>query len=206
MSEILKMDRSHVLILGSVLFLLFAGGTAHAGVDEIKLIYQTINTRIVDKRETPISLYVDDNQGKEEWQRVVTQANQVVFDRSDFRAQVYSHEGKTVKAQIETTSESGDWKLTEEYYFYSNGRVAFYFHSLVTFQAFDYEHDQELPEGPYVVEKRFYFNEKGEPIRHLEKAFLQRTKKEVPVKYIRAELPVELYRDVKSLPFYKQIK
>lgn len=200
-----KVNKLRISISGLAVILFLACDIAQAGVDEIKVLYQKTNERIKKNIEKPLSLYANDKRGNIEWRRVLSRADSDAFDKSDFRTHVYLHNGKVVKAEIETTSESGDWKLTEEYYFYTNEHVAFYFQSLVTYQAFDYEHDQELPEGPYVLEKRFYYNEGGKNIRSLEKAFVQQTQKDIPVKYVRAELPIKLYQDVKSLPFYKAI-
>jgi hypothetical protein len=195
-----------ILVIGvlSLVFLL-ADVTAQAGVEEIRALYQEINALTQGNAGKQVSLYAASEQDRIEWRTVVSGIEQGEFNKSDFRAQVYLHENKIVKARIETTSASGDWKLTEEYYFYKNGRTAFYFRSLLTFQGYDFEHDRDLPPGPYIVEERRYYDEAGKQIRHLENAFVQATKKEVPVKYIRTNLPVELYQNTKSLPFYHAI-
>lgn len=187
------------------LALLLAGLTAEAGVTEVKTLYQEINALIERKATTEVALYADERRDGVEWRTVVGRADRDGFDQSYFRARVHLREARILKARLETTSPSGDWALTEDYYFRGNGRTAFYFQSLVTFQGYDYEHDRELPPGPYVVEERRYFDETGREIRHLQKAFVQQTGRELPVKYIRADLPVELFQDTRSLPFHRAL-
>lgn len=187
---------------GSMLSLLLAGFTTQAGVAEIKALYENVNELIGKKATRDVSLYAADRQDHLEWVAVSGRADQEEFDRSDFRARAYLRDARVLKARIETTSASGDWSLTEDYYFHGNGRTAFYFRSLVTFQGYDYEHDRPLPEGPYIVEERRYYDEAGRKIRRLEKAFIEKTRQDVPARYIRANLPAEFFPDVKSLPFH----
>jgi hypothetical protein len=174
---------------------------ASAGIAEVRALYQQINASLQTKPTRQVLLFAFGEPGKYQWRSVGEKGGQEEFKKSDYRAQAYFQGDRLVKAVLETKSQSGDWKFTEEYYFYDSGKTAFYFRSLITFQGYDFDHDKELPAGPYAVEDRRYFDETGKPIRHLEKAFVQATKQEVPVKYIRANLPIEVYPDVRSLPF-----
>lgn len=195
------------LLVASAVSLAFlvVGFTAQAGTEDIRSLYREINVLIQNKAVKQVSVYASGEQDNIEWRVAAAGVEQEEFNKSDFRAQVYLHDNKIVKAQIETTSASGDWKLTEEYYFYRNDQTAFYFKSLVTFQGYDYEHDRDLPPGPYVMEERRYYDKAGKQMRHLEKAFVQATNEEIPVKYVRGNLPVDLYRNNKSLPFYRAV-
>jgi hypothetical protein len=182
---------------------LLAGVAALAGVAEIRTIYHEINTLVESKAAKRVSVYAAGVQGRVEWRTVTTRIEQDEFDKSDWRAQVYLHENKVVKVQFDTTSQSGDWKLTEEYYFYKNGRTAFYLQTLLTFQGYDYEHDRELPPGPYVAEERVYFDEGGRKIRRLFKAFVQKTEERVDGSYLATgPMGREILPNIAALPFY----
>jgi len=199
---------SRKLVTG-VVFLVFllADVAALAGVTEIRTIYQEINSLIESKAAKLVSVYAADVAGGVGWRAVAGAADQNAFDKSDWRAQVYLHERKIIKAQIESTSESGDWKLTEEYYFYKNDQTAFYFQTLLTFQGYDYEHDRELPPGPYVVEKRVYFDEDGKELRKLLRAFVRKSGKNIDGKYLATgPMRGEIFPKAAVLPFYGLIK
>jgi hypothetical protein len=176
-----------------------------AGVEDVRALYKQINSLVESKVARLVSTYATGQGERLQWRTVATRADQGQFEKSDYRAQVYLDQDRVIKAQLKTNSQSGDWTFTEDYYFYKNGRTAFYFRSLLTFQGYDVEHDKELPPGPYIVEVRHYYDESGKEIRRLEKAFIQATKKELPVKYVRADLPIEIYADVTLLPFYAVI-
>src|SRR6266704_2282744 len=150
----------------------FIVANALAGVEDVRALYQEINSLVRSNVARRVSVYATGQGEQLRWHVVAEHAAQEQSNKSDYRAQVYLHEDRVVKAQLETNSQSGDWRFTEEYYFYKNGRTAFYFRSLVTFQGYDFEHDRELPAGPYVVEERRYYDESGKEIRHLHKAFV----------------------------------
>lgn len=188
-----------VLILASI--------TLFAGVVEIRTRYHEVNALIESKAAKLISVYAIDAEKGVRWRAVAGAVDQSAFDKSDWRANVYLREGKIIKARIESTSESGDWQLTEEYYFYKNGYTAFYFQTLVTFQGYDYEHDRELPPGPYVAEKRVYFDESGKEIKRLLKAFARKSGETIDGKYLATgPMQGEILREVATLPFYASIK
>jgi len=183
---------------------LLAGYPALAGVADIRSMYQEINALVESKTAKPVSVFLQDGVG---WRLVTTRAEQDEFDKNDFRARVYLHENKVVKAQLETTSQSGDWKLTDEYYFYKSGRTAFFFRTLLTFQGYDAEHDRELPPGPYVVEERVYFDDGGERLRRLIKAYVQKGGKSIDRKYLATgPMRGEIFPNVVALPFHSLIK
>lgn len=174
-----------------------------SGVADIRALYARTNNLIERRVVVQISLDAVTTASGVSWQTKGKRGRDE--SNGDLRANVYVLKGRIVKARVETSSQSGDWKLSEEYYFFENGQTAFYFKSLLTFQGYDYEHDRDLPPGPYVVEERIYYGESGREIKHLERAFVQQTKQELSVKYVRANLPTEFYPNAKALPFYKSV-
>src|SRR5712671_5355203 len=94
---------------------------ALAGVPEIRALYQQINASIQTKPTRQVLLFASGEPGKYQWRSVGEKGGQEEFKKSDYRAQAYFQGDRLVKAVLETKSQSGDWKFTEEYYFYDSG-------------------------------------------------------------------------------------
>ncbi len=95
-------------------------------------------------------------------------------------ALVFRLEGAVRKAIITEDSEAGDWTSVAEHYFYPDGRLAFRFERLTSFEGSDPQ-IPDGPSGPFIVETRTYFDEAGQRIRELKKAFFQPTGKPIPI-------------------------
>ena len=68
---------------------------------------------------------------------------------------------------------SGDWFITSDYYFDTDGKLYFVFWRMNTFQA----------EEDVTVEKRLYFDSEGQLIRKLKSVFKMNTREESNVSY-----------------------
>ena len=109
-----------------------------------------------------------------------------------------------VKVIFIIESPGGDWVNISEYYFYKESMTAFKFETHKTFQGYDFDRNRELPSGPYVVETRRYYDKAGKEIRFIRKAFIESSKKEVPVKYIR-HIDFTIYKNISMLPFINHL-
>ncbi len=184
--------------------LLLMSGNAVATIDEIRALYKETNNLIQRKAVKEIYLYPGSS-GRI-WKRTNPATPGEDFKQSDFKAKAYLLNSRLLKIVLETKSQSGDWSVEEEYYFYPDGRTAFYFQRLVTFQGYDTDKDRELPPGPYIVEKRVYYDRQGKEEKSLSKAFVSSTKEPIAERYVRANLPISMYPDSKSLPFYSELQ
>ncbi len=192
----------HLLALSAVLLGMDVGAET-AGV---RARYSEITKLVTTGTAKEVRLYAPDDPASNEWAIVGPKASsRRSFEESDFRARVYIYQSRVVEVILETHSGSGDWTLEESYYFYPDCATAFYLASLLTFQGYDVERQRELPPGPYVVERRRYFDEKGREFRTLQKAFVQSTQAEIPARTLRLNIPEEAYRSCSALPFGKQL-
>ncbi|NJO15545.1 MAG: hypothetical protein HC877_07310 [Thioploca sp.] len=89
----------------------------------------------------------------------------------------------------EIYSFSGDWSVVSENYYDKNGKLFFVFWTMNTFQA----------EEPVTVEKRLYFDKKGEMVRSVQDVYKLNTKQQLKVSFIDHEVLYEV--DFKSLPY-----
>lgn len=177
-------------------------------IESIRTLYYRINKLIKENKINEILFYTDgDGYIEGKWHKVKNIREKHLFEKSFFRAKVYLYGVNTVKFVMIIDSQVGDWTNSKEYYFYDNGKTAFVFEKHVTSQAHNVETGEDLPPGPYILERRRYFNEVGEEIKLLEKAFISDSNKEIAVKFIRQiDFGVEIYKDVSSLPMSKMLK
>lgn len=85
---------------------------------------------------------------------------------------------------------SGDWSIAVDYYFDIKGKLYFIFWRMNSFYA----------EIPVTVEKRLYFDNKGEKIRDLVSVYKMNTKEKTEVSYMDKD--VEYKMDIKEFEVY----
>ena len=198
-----------LLIVIGIIVMSWAGQTtARAGmIEEIRALYKTTNKTIEYKKAKKVLFYT----AAEGWKEAKS-VDQKKFTDIDTMAlferhYLYLYQDRVIKVEILFETPSGDWVLYRDYYFFKDGRTAFVFDSQRTFQGYDFDNDRELPEGPYVVEKRMYYDRRGKEIRVLKKAFIKSTKKEIPEKFVRqVSQDVPPYPAIRSFPYYTLLK
>ncbi len=99
---------------------------------------------------------------------------------------------------IGETSPSGDWADTAEHYYWPTGELFFVHWRLNTSQSLD---PSSTKERSITIERRLYFNKKGEMIKFLESIYEINTKiKVTEPNYMPHE--VTFWKNIKILPFY----
>ena len=199
------MARATTFVLFICVFLLSSLPLLADSISEVRTLYDKINKAISEKKTTEVLLYTTpDGYAEKRWIKVKQTDSATSFDNSYFKAKVFVLHNKVVKAVIDIESQAGDWINSREYYFYENGKTAFLFESHLTHLGYNLDQNKSLPPGPYVIEKRIYLNKTGKEIRSLQKAFIASTKEEIPAKYLQ-KIDIEVYRDIASLPFSKEL-
>ena len=109
-------------------------------------------------------------------------------------ATIVKNEDLGIMFILRENTPSGDWSIYSENYYDKSGKLYFVFRALNTFQALE----------PLTVEKRLYFNEKGDLIKSLENIYKMNTKEKVlnPDYMKRA---IKYWLDLKELPFFNII-
>jgi len=100
---------------------------------------------------------------------------------SEFRAYIYHK--KILKIVELTYSSADDQEITLKYYFYPSLNTAFVFEQHLTFNGIHEENGEEVS-GLYKVERRFYFDKKGNKIKDIKKIFLLKSNKIIEIKPI----------------------
>ena len=118
-------------------------------------------------------------------------------------ASVFINSKRILKIILTLETPSGDWRTSIEYYFYPKGSTAFIFQKLETYQAYDVERD--LPSGPYILEKRIYFDEQANIIKKLQKAYVASTKETIRIGAVH-DIEPELYKNIESFPFFPTLE
>ncbi len=99
---------------------------------------------------------------------------------------------------IYETSPSGDWADSAEHYYWPTGELFFVYWRLNTFHSLD---PTLTKTRPITIERRLYFNKKGEMIKFLETIYEINTKIKVTnPNYMPHE--VTYWKNIKVLPFY----
>ena len=96
---------------------------------------------------------------------------------------------------IDETSPSGDWFARSEHYYWPSGKLYFVFWAMNTFNA----------EPPSTVERRIYFNKKGDVIRRLESVYKMNTRQKIKEPNYM-DKKVIYWRALKNLPVFKDYK
>ena len=193
------------VLLGAMLLLSAAPSFSEDTIEEIRGIYAAVNRTIEEKKAQVILFYTSDKGWKE-----AKDPGQKEFKDIDEmggleRNYVYVHDGRIIKVRMALETPSGDWILVRDYYFYDNGRTAFVFDDLSTFQGYVPDHDEI--EGPYVVEKRMYFDKKGKQVKTLKKAFVKATGQEISAGHVQqVGEDVEVIADIRSFAFYRMLR
>lgn len=196
-----------LVFLGFIVgFVGFAYGE-QGNVEQIKNIYAKVNDIIKSNNVERLSLYNEaaDIDNNTQWETVIDARSRDIYNISIATAMVFIYNNKIIKTTMNIRSDSGDWKYYVEYVFHNNGNTAFIFEKLITYQGFDYDSGVSLPKGPYILEKRYYFNENGRNIQTISKAYNQNNNKPVNINYIK-QFDVSLYKSISKLPYYKLIK
>ena len=103
---------------------------------------------------------------------------------------------------IDETSPSGDWVDTAEHYYWPTGELFFVYWRLNTFHSLD---STLTKTRPITIERRLYFNRKGEMIKFLESIYEINTKiKVTDPNYMPHD--VTYWKNIKELPFYNLLK
>jgi hypothetical protein len=180
-----------------------ASKSASNTVEEVRALYKSTNKKIARGHTVEVQFAATPDQyARNVWTMPSSKKD---FLESACRAVAYI-EGKAaiIKVSVDVKSDSGDWSSHREYYFRRDGRTAFIYEKYSTFQAYDFVSQKELPEGPYTVEKRRYFDALGNQIRALDKAFVESTKQPVQARFVHV-VDLDSYRGVQNLPFYKKL-
>jgi hypothetical protein len=94
------------------------------------------------------------------------------------------------------TSPSGDWHVYSEHYYWPSGELFFTLWRMVTSSSIHYTDTGE----PLTIERRLYFNKKGEIIRKLESTYGSQSKKELKnQQYLDRE--IKHWLTTKDFPF-----
>ncbi len=195
-----------VILVFIVGFVNFSYGE-QGNVEQIKIIYAKANKIIKSNNIKLLKLYNEsvDIDNTTQWKIVTNGSTINKYNKSNATAIVFINNNTIIKSSININSESGDWKYYVEYIFYNNGCTAFILEKLITYQAFDTDNGINLPKGPYVIEKRYYINEKGKNIKTISKAYNQNNNKAVNEKYIK-QIDISLYKSITKLPYYKVLQ
>lgn len=170
-------------------------------VAAIRALYAAAN-KTIDESKTQEVLYYT---AKDGWKKAVnpkvSRFDDVDRESLFEKAYVYVQQGRVIKSVMVTVTPSGDWQNSREYYFYDNGKTAFVFEKHLTFLGYDYDTKKPLPNGPFIIEKRIYFDANGKEIRRLEKASASKSRQEVAIQYLK-QADLDLYKDIASFPFH----
>jgi len=196
-------------------FVLFVHISQDNELDRIRVIYKSTNERINKGRSTVKYLYKErglqwrqfsvkeynpySGEVDDEWRKLDSLWEHQDYEGHDERAMIFLQANKPIKVIDFVQSLSGDWELMQEYYFYENGTTAFIFERLITFQAYDEKRD--LPPGPYILEKRLYFDSNGIRIKTLRSAFVSSNKEKLEPSTVN-DIEVPRYRNFKLFPFF----
>jgi hypothetical protein len=175
-------------------------------IERIRRLYSEVNESIRLGRAKESVFFTDGTSYSERrWKEATSDAARATSERSHFLATVYSVRGAPAKAVFRIRSPSGDWQNTTEYYFYSNGATAFRFERHFTYLGLEGDEDKGAQSGPYVVERRRYFDYEGRIVRDVVRASVESTKREVSPTIIQ-QIDTESYSRASDLPFAHQIK
>jgi len=203
-----------VLFAITLLFLASLTYAADDPVVKIKELYKHTNYLVSEKKVREIMLHTgppDQGPGpnenkKDKWYAVKSSEDMKKFEESDYKAKVYLQGEQVVKIVMLSVSEG--WNNTVEYYFYPNGNTAFVFERLNTLQGYNADKQEPLPPGPYIVERRTYYDAGGKIVRELVKSYFESDKREIPLKYIRdTVMTYGYYYPVgQSFPFFNLVR
>jgi len=188
------------MIFSTLLFMspVLSASTADE-IENIKSLYTQTNKAIYEGNSKETLFYNAKTGWKMASSSKATKFSDVAEDSMLEQIRVYIHQKHVIKATVFIDTPSGDWANKREYYFYGSGKTAFLFETHFTFLGSNYETQKPLPQGPYIIERRIYFDVAGKEIRKVEKAFTSKAKQPVPVRFLQQVDPV-IYTDVNHLP------
>lgn len=137
-------------------------------------------------------VYYGDYFEKEEW---VDSVEAIKDGFVGEEVSVYIDSKLGISLKVIETSPSGDWSISSEHYYWPSQKLFFVFWAMNTFQA----------EEPVTVERRLYFNLKGEVIRRLESVYKMNSRVQIeePDYFDRETM---YWLKVDSIPFKKLLK
>lgn len=89
---------------------------------------------------------------------------------------------------------SGDWYIAVDYYYNNSEQLYFIYWRMNTFHA----------EEPLTVEKRLYFNSKGDKIRELISVYKMNTKEKTEISFLDKDVRIKLF--LRDMGFYQYWK
>ncbi len=175
-------------------------------VERIRKLYADVNEAIRADRARQSVFYTDgEGYAARQWKRVTTKEEREAANRSHFVATVHFLEGAVAKVTFRIGSPSGDWENTTEYYFYPDGRAAFRFESHFTHLGPDADVNGHPASGPYLIEKRRYFDPQAHVVYDLDRAIVVSTGRQVALSEVQ-HADVDTYASVSELPFCRQLR
>lgn len=138
-------------------------------VEAVRTIYASTNEAVAQNRTRKVRVASSLNaDGRRTWKVIAPDAKVRRREgEAHEEATVYLLDGRPVKVETKLDAPSGDWGQKVAYFFYPDGRTAFRFEEHVTFLYYDPEEPDFRPSGPFVRERRSYFDEGGRMIRDL---------------------------------------
>ncbi len=191
-----------IKIILTVILLLNSAVVLADDVKNIRNLYKNIDSLIKEDKSQKALVYLEllEATNGSVWKRVKDSVSKQQFNKSTIKNEVFIYNKKIIKIRQITESKSGDWEDNRELYFRENGRVAFVFQKLITFQAYDPTQEKSFPPGPYILEKRAYYDQNGDEIKLFVRAYVSSTKKDIPVQSVH-QINLKEYKSIQELPF-----
>ncbi len=175
-------------------------------IDKIRKIYSHSTESVHNKNAKRTIIYSEsgkDGYEIKQW-RLADEKNNYIKGAHEVR--IFIENRSIVKTRHVIQSLSGDWAYLTEYFYYTNGNIAFIYEANVTYNGYILKEGKKIsPDGPFVVEKRSYYSEDGERIRYLKKSFLEKSGKAIPNTQIQDISPVK-FGSIPELPFFNLIQ
>ena len=181
-----------ILLLGLSLSAFWTAGQEERKILQIKADFQAWQPLIEVVSGTELFHYTwGENYEKDQWYSSVQNADGKVLYQKAF---IIENPELGTFVHYDNYAISGDWYISVDYYFDANESLYFVFWKMNTFQA----------EEPVTVEKRRYFNAKGEEIKSLTSTYKMNTREESSVGYADRDLDYEV--ELSKMSFYPKWK
>lgn len=155
-------------------------------------VWQQILNKEQLKTKNIFHIYYGENYKNEKW---VTELNKDDETFVGEEVTFIDHKTMGVKFNMTETSPSGDWYIYSEHYYWPSGNIFFVFWSMKTTYA----------DEPLTVERRLYFNEKGDVLRSLEDVYKTGTKTKIATSnYL--DKKIQYWLKINELPFKNLVK
>lgn len=168
--------------------------------NEIRQIYKRSMGIVNQKPKDLIILNIEASAIGKEFSYSILKNGEKPTSSGSFKVLIY----KNKIIQLTEYLEGADAVNRAESYFYDSGKLAFHFESFLAFNGFNVD-KQVVVEGTHIIEKRRYFNNDGKMVKSLSKAYNLKTKKPVKEEWFKSVYPSEVFKTIKSLPFYNML-